>query len=1140
MNTPKHRTKVYIAAIAAIASSMPLHAQQSTDEEEIHELSPFTVEGDDSEGYRAGSTLAGSRLRTPLRDVGSAIQVITEEFFEDTGATDAGTMLAYTLGTETGGTQGNFSGNGFDGAGRANQDSARRAPTSNQRVRGLGAATLTRDFFLTTIGFDSYNSSRVTINRGPNSILFGVGSPGGIIDNSLNQASLTKEFGKFEVRYGDNDTYRGTIDYNKVVIDGRLGVRFAGLGSENRYDQKPAYTRQNRGYLAVDSVLFKNENSGFLGETKLRATAEIGEIDSNPPMVVPPTMMYDGWWEGATVDYFQYTGQNPPARDLAGEGFVPQFTANMENSPGPNRMVNGQGSTPMLAPAFNQGILVFANPSTSDGPATPSQLYPNTAGLQARAQVPQRFETQWTQSPNALGYAVGFSPPVIQDPNVFDAENLLFSGTTSKIEQDFTAYTASLEQTFFDDKRAGVEISFNEETWERSALMPVNDVVQSVNSSSNIGIDINEFLATGEPNPNVGRPAVRIRDFGGHLDNIVERDAIRATAYYEHDFGDVGDGWAKWLGKHRASLFGGRQEMVSDIRRYQMAWNSDTVNMRTEAWGGTDGNFWREVVAFAYVGESALDASGPQDVRISPINIPVVQEGDTFDLWFQTRPGLADYQQEIRTGSFYAQSVLWGGNKTKQTIDSEAFTLQSEFFGGNLVALAGWRSDESSSYERLTPDQIFDLTGSSSRNTTAGALKLENFILQDDPVSVEEGSTFTGSLVAHVPSSYTEFLPFSPRVSAHYGESENFNPGGVRRTVYGDVLSPPTGTTEEYGFSMDFGSKLSMRFNWFESGLVNGDAGLDAARATSQIVYSLARNIADPQSVNMPWEDLKAEMLNEVTGPDPIPNIDSYADLEAAIIGTIPTEVQALRNFQVVDNNGVYAVQSNDLLGQVATTGIQAKGFEVDVVGNPLPNWRVMLNVAKQETTQSGSATEMKRMTDHVVSELKAAGLWDLRSSALTGPPTFGDDYTRLVLVPLNGVLARDGTTSLEQRKWRVNLITNYRFLADSPLGGFGVGGAARWQDKGGIGFGQYVDPNAGIVPDLSQPYFAPAQLNGDLWFSYKKPLNNKVDWKIQLNLQNAFGDDDLIPVKANPDGQIAVVRIPQEKRWFLTSTFEF
>ncbi|MBT6769036.1 MAG: hypothetical protein HOA81_08605, partial [Opitutales bacterium] len=55
----------------AVASSPAVFGQDEN--EEIHELSPFSVDASDSEGYQALSTLAGSRLKTPLRDVGAAI-----------------------------------------------------------------------------------------------------------------------------------------------------------------------------------------------------------------------------------------------------------------------------------------------------------------------------------------------------------------------------------------------------------------------------------------------------------------------------------------------------------------------------------------------------------------------------------------------------------------------------------------------------------------------------------------------------------------------------------------------------------------------------------------------------------------------------------------------------------------------------------------------------------------------------------------------------------------------------------------------------------------------------------------------------------------------------------------------------------
>lgn len=73
-------------AVLAIASPLAFSQTEEAADDDIFELSPFTVEGEQTDGYRATSTLAGTRIRTDLRDVGSAISVVTEEFLRDTGS----------------------------------------------------------------------------------------------------------------------------------------------------------------------------------------------------------------------------------------------------------------------------------------------------------------------------------------------------------------------------------------------------------------------------------------------------------------------------------------------------------------------------------------------------------------------------------------------------------------------------------------------------------------------------------------------------------------------------------------------------------------------------------------------------------------------------------------------------------------------------------------------------------------------------------------------------------------------------------------------------------------------------------------------------------------------------------------------
>ncbi|MDA0709534.1 MAG: hypothetical protein O3B73_04905 [bacterium] len=129
-----------------------------------------------------------------------------------------------------------------------------------------------------------------------------------------------------------------------------------------------------------------------------------------------------------------------------------------------------------------------------------------------------------------------------------------------------------------------------------------------------------------------------------------------------------------------------------------------------------------------------------------------------------------------------------------------------------------------------------------------------------------------------------------------------------------------------------------------------------------------------------------------------------------------------------------------------------------------------------------------------------------------------------------------------ELREWRWNFITNYQFDADSTLGGFNIGGAGRWQDKAAIGLPvAFSDVLGSFALDPSNPIFGGSEFNADLWIGYKRRIwDDKIDWKLQLNLRNVIGEDGLIPIAAAPDGTIINSRIPQGTIWELSSRFSF
>src|SRR5688572_1645558 len=146
-------TALCLASVLRLSAqtTAPATGPTTAESDEPLVLSPFVVDAtEDADGYTAKSTLAGTRVRTDLRDVASAISVVTQKFLQDTGATGNESLLQYTPSTEVGGVRGNFSGVSAS-SGQYNENGVLLRPSQNTRVRGLDSADNTRDYFLTEI-----------------------------------------------------------------------------------------------------------------------------------------------------------------------------------------------------------------------------------------------------------------------------------------------------------------------------------------------------------------------------------------------------------------------------------------------------------------------------------------------------------------------------------------------------------------------------------------------------------------------------------------------------------------------------------------------------------------------------------------------------------------------------------------------------------------------------------------------------------------------------------------------------------------------------------------------------------------------------------------------------------------------------
>ncbi|MBL9206701.1 MAG: TonB-dependent receptor plug domain-containing protein [Opitutaceae bacterium] len=236
-------------------TSPPTPAPSAVQEEAIT-LSPFSVSADKDTGYLASGTLAGSRLNTSLYDTPASISVMTKDFLQDVGATSVADALSYSLNAEPDRTDttGNPSGSGD-------------LPVS---IRGFGGSSLGRNYFQWGLESDTFNTERLDFSRGPNSILFGTGGPGGIINTTTKRALFGREIQQLGVRLGAWDNQRATFDYSRQLTQS-FALRINGLLQEAKSWQDFVESKRKGLALAMTFRPFKN--------TEIRFDGEYGEYD---------------------------------------------------------------------------------------------------------------------------------------------------------------------------------------------------------------------------------------------------------------------------------------------------------------------------------------------------------------------------------------------------------------------------------------------------------------------------------------------------------------------------------------------------------------------------------------------------------------------------------------------------------------------------------------------------------------------------------------------------------------------------------------------------------------------------------------------------------------------------------------------
>jgi hypothetical protein len=1245
MKTALHM-KRHVAVVGAIlacaswahAQSAPTSAAPNPDnrdsspapKDDVVLLSPFEVSTVKDTGYQATETLAGTRIRTDLKDVGSAISVVTREFLNDVGATDNSTLLQYTPNADVAGTRGTYSGLG------SSQTLYEGTPIkSNQRIRGLNAADNTRDFFLTEIPWDSYNVDRIDIQRGPNSILFGLGSPAGIINASTRSAEF-RDMGSFEVRAGSYGTVRAALDVNQELVKNTLAFRIDGLWNDQKYQQDQAFRKDKRLFGAVrwDPHFFSSDFN-----TSIRVKAETGKIDANMPRTSTPYDSITPWFDSlADGGAGQYAVTN-----LYAIGSAPQNTNYwLGAAPGQQTPVfffdgaNGQLSS-ITAGYINNGFL--KDDGTYAGPSN------NAVGQRYSEQVfgLTNYQTYATNAKLPFYNYAQYKNKMLQDSSVFDFYHHLIDGDNKGEWAQWDAYNVSLSQTGWQD-RVGLELAYDYQKYKNGSWSFLGDAPA-------LNIDVTQVLQDGSTNPNFGRPFLSSTAGGTGTSTTSERESLRASLYGELRASDFlsNSFLVKLLGRHRFNFLGSRETYDTETLNWNRYANDNAWDAFTTHTSGNTNLFtYRAPVSWVYLGSSLKGASSAADADLQGIDRPISLNGgpvylfnsqwnsdiDPTSVWsvpagdahlnMAYNPALvttqasnpANYvgwnnQMHLNTLSFNEGAPLYtSAARTQRVINSYAGTWQGFLWGDSIVPTLGWRYDEVKTRSvSAKPD-----------NANKGYLKMDqaSYSLPDfTPAGKYKGHSLSGGVVVHLnqalPESWDK-LPFN--VSLSYNNSQNFQAQSARVDLYGHPIANPAGKTIDYGIQLSTkDNRFSFRAIKYTTKVSDATVSTDSG-FVGPIVQGLKfRNIFLYKLTGYTWDTRRpygdpgpdfnnrnywtrafvdasgrpVQTINYLNDPNQygatVPatsvKLESQAEADAHRDASIeawnniqgwlaqkgffdawsftPTTQSALTNRSTYEasldpatnlpTNSQYMPDTSTVVsygpitpsGYAITGNTESSGYEFELTANITSNWRLAFNASKTTATNTSiGGGDLDELVSYIDTQM-AGVAGDMRQ--------YNGDYVANNEVRRNWSNWRAGYTLLklrektdasELRKWRYNIVTNYSFT-HGRLKGVGVGGAYRWQDKVVIGYPVYLDDKGFAAYDLSKPYYGPSEDGVDLWLSYEHKLTDKIDWKIQLNVSNAFQRNGLIPITVEPDGQTwAGVRMKPVQEWMLTNTFSF
>jgi hypothetical protein len=253
-----------------------------------------------------------------------------------------------------------------------------------------------------------------------------------------------------------------------------------------------------------------------------------------------------------------------------------------------------------------------------------------------------------------------------------------------------------------------------------------------------------------------------------------------------------------------------------------------------------------------------------------------------------------------------------------------------------------------------------------------------------------------------------------------------------------------------------------------------------------------------------------------------------------------------------------------------------ARGYELTAVFNPNKSWRISLTGSQVTNTlgahlrslgqylyteqpYQGLATYRTYVTElRKVANGSASTYFDLnpadpvqRSKAATDATQI-ESQTNSAEKTYQDELAIEGVTNNRNGKYALNGVATYTLPNEGRLKGWSVGGNFRWRSAGVAGYQRKLN-NAGVpegILDVSKPIMGDTYLEFGAMLAYRRRLAGKVNWQLQLNVQNLFDwsaprlvsmDTDSEGIYGDRYGTVPIRwELRRPRNFVLTSTFDF